>query len=387
MSGFSPFPHPWVMVPPLLSMVYDEEAVILLKRWMNESVAEFEGPLESITFFRPLKRGVPDLAGKLGALVATSLPRDQIILGVDAGSPEEIFCEEFRRAHPERVIDVVRCVAGGAVNPKIAKLVQMEPVARHGAWLLSDSEMIFEPGFLEAFRREWQVRGSAALTAGYRFVNLHSWPQRCDAVHILLTLWPGLAMIRPFGKVNLTLGACTLFRAEALRAVGGWAAFGRDLGEDQRMGAALAKAGMTVHLSRHVATLDSDPMTWTDYWRHQRRAAVTYRAANPAGFAGMLVTYGPLWALISMLLFPEPTLVFYFVFVTAIRGWRIWKTARVLQFPVAGLAVSSTIASGMEVLCWVLSWFPARVWWSGRWWRVDFRGRFSHEVPAMEPPR
>ena len=387
MSGLLLVPHGWALIVPGLSMVYDEMAVNCLQLWMDAPVPEFAGPLEAITFFRPLKRGVPDLRSKLGTLAATSLPEDQIILGVDAGSEEEALCEEFRRAHPERVIDVVRCLPGGAVNPKIAKLAQMQPIARHGAWLLSDSEMIFEPGFLEGFRREWQARDVAALTAGYRFVNLRSWPQRCDAVHVLLTLWPGLALVRRFGKVHLTLGACTLFRADALRAAGGWVAFGRDLGEDQRIGAALAKAGETVHLSRHVATLDSDPMTWGDYWRHQRRAAVTYRAANPAGFAGMLVTYGPLWALFSMVLFPEPILVFAFVFVTAVRTWRIWKTARVLNFPVAGLAVSSMVASVVEALCWVLSWFPTRVWWSGRWWRVDFRGRFSSDGKPTEAPR
>ena len=147
------------------------------------------------TFFRPLKRGVPDLRGKLETLVATSLPEDQIILGVDAGSEEETLCEEFRRAYPERAIDVVRCLPDGAVNPKISKLVQMQSVAQHDAWLLSDSEVIFPPGFLEGFRREWQARGGTALTAAYRFVNLRSWPQRCDALGVLLALWPGLALV------------------------------------------------------------------------------------------------------------------------------------------------------------------------------------------------
>jgi hypothetical protein len=274
---------------------------------------------------------------------------------------------------------------GEAVNPKIAKLVQMQPIARHSAWLLSDSEMICEPGFLEAFRREWQARGAAALTAGYRFVNLRSWPQRCDAVHILLTLWPGLALVRRFGKVNLTLGACTLFRAGALKSIGGWAAFGRDLGEDQRIGAALTTAGEAVYLSRHVATLDSDPMTWGEYWRHQRRAAVTYRAANPAGFAGMFVTYGPLWAFLCTIVFPEPMPIFVFVFAVVIRGWRVRRVAKDLNFRVPGLLLNTVIASVVEALCWALSWFPSRVWWSGRWWRVDFRGRFSREATAADP--
>jgi hypothetical protein len=49
--------------------------------------------------------------------------------------------------------------------------------------------------------------------------------------------------------------------------------------------------------------------------------------------------------------------------------------ARVLDFAVPGMPACFPVVGAMEALCWALSWFLTRVWWSGRWWRVNFRGK------------
>ena len=367
----------WLLLVPFTSAIYDIVADAALRCWMNEPVQNSGRTIEPVTFFRPLKPGVPRLREKLEMLLQASLAEDQILFGVEAGSEEETICEEVRRAFSECDVMVVRCEPDRAINPKISKLVQMVPLARHASWLLSDSEALFPPGFLQALREEWQAHEVAALTTAYRFVNLASWPQRCDALGVLLGLWPGLSLVRRYGRVNFTLGACTLFRREALAAIGGWEAFGKDLAEDQRLGAALVQSGRKIRLSRQVATLDSEAISWGDYWRHQRRVAVTYRAANPAGFAGVLLTFGPVWSVLCLAAFPEPRLLLAALLASIFRGLRVWRAARMLEFPVLGMTAALWIASFVEALCWALSWFSRRVWWSGRWWRVGFRGELS----------
>jgi ceramide glucosyltransferase len=215
------------------------------------------------------------------------------------------------------------------------------------------------------------------LTTPYRFVNLATWPQRCDAMGVLLGLWPGIALLRRYGRIRLTLGACTLFRREALLAAGGWEAFGEALGEDQKLGEMLAKWKEGIRLSRQVATLDSDAMSWRDYWRHQRRVAVTYRAAHPLGYAGVLFTFGPVWSLVCLTFSPTAPMAIATVLTMVLRGWRVSQTARLLAAPTSGMAGALVAASGVEAVCWLLSWFTRRVWWSGRWWRVGFRGGLS----------
>ncbi|MEP6672860.1 MAG: glycosyltransferase [Chthoniobacter sp.] len=384
MSGLIPGRNGWFLIVLGAGVLYDVLASIALRHWLRDPAPRCTDPIVPITFFRPLKRGVPRLREKLEALVASSLAGDQILFGVDPDTEEEALCAEVQRAFPQRDIAVVRCAPGAAVNPKISKVVQMEAPARHAAWLLSDSEVIFDPEFVDAFRREWQAEAGAALTAAYRFANTVSGPQCCDALAVLLGLWPGLALVRRFGDVKFTLGACTLVRRDGLAEVGGWRAFGDMLAEDHQLGAALAKAGQRIRLSRQIATLDSDAMSWTDYWRHQRRVAVTYRAASPVGFAGMVITQGLVWCLVACLIWPpESSVLIVFSGAVLIRTWRLQGMAGALKFhfPWPWIWMGLPPSSVMETVCWVLSWLSSRVWWSGRWWRVGIRGALS-PVPS-----
>ena len=348
--------------------------------WLAERSQPPVAPVPPITFLRPLKRGVPGLRLKLESLVQAAGARDQIVIGVDEGSEEAVLAEEVRAHFPDREIVVVPCAPGAALNPKISKLAQMEVHARHGHWLLSDSEAMLDAEFLAAFREEWAASGADVLTAGYRFRNLHTWPQRLDAAAVLLTLWPGLALVRRQGKVCFTLGACTAMRRGDVAAVGGWQAFASDLAEDNRLGAAFAAAGKAVRLSAHVATLDSDPLSWRDYWRHQRRVAVTYRASNPAGFGGMIFTQ--IWPWCALLAVVSPAEGFgywnacgFLTLMLVIRTVAAHETARVLDFRVPWLPLLVPVATLVESLCWFASWGSRSVWWGGRRWRVSFRGR------------
>ena len=364
-----------------------------VRRWLAErpprAVPDTELP--PLTLLRPLKAGVPALREKLEALVQAMRPGDQLVLGVDEGADEMSACAAIRAAFPEREIVVASCRADAALNPKISKLVQMAPHARHGHWILSDSESVIEAAWLEAFRREWLASGADVLTAGYRFVNLATWPQRLDAAAALLGLWPGLAMVRRFGRVDFTLGACTGLQRGDLELIGGWAAIGDFLAEDNRFGAALAKAGRTIRLSAQVATLDSDPLTWRDYWRHQRRVAVTYRVCNPSGFAGMILTNGLFAGGLLIALAPGDRMglgmcALFAVLIQLARWLWFRDLGKALRFPIPWLFPVMLAASAVEIVCWCAAWCDRRVWWAGRHWRVSRAGRLSvREVrPASE---
>ena len=357
-----------------------------VRAWLAEAAVAESGraDLPPLSILRPLKAGVPALRAKLDALVAAMRPGDQLVLGADEGSAEMAVCAALRETFPTHGIHVVGCHAGAALNPKISKLVQMTPHARHAHWLLSDSEALIDATWLDAFRREWQTSGADVLTAGYRFVNLATWPQRLDAAAVLCGLWLGLAMVRRFGRVDFTLGACTAFRRTDVETAGGWAAFGDFLAEDNRFGAALAKAGRTIRLSAQVATLDSDPLTWRDYWRHQRRVAVTYRVCNPAGFAGMLFANGivisTLLPVIALNGHGAAWLVPLFVLTGQFARWLCFRALeKTLRFPIPWLFPVMLAASAVEIACWCAAWCDRRVWWAGRRWRVSRAGRLRPE--------
>ena len=368
--------------------LYAFVAMLLLWFWRREATARAVAAAElpPIALLRPLKMGVPSLREKLEVLVGAMRPGDQLVLGADEDSDEMSVCLALRAAFSEREICVVSCRAGAALNPKISKLVQMSPQARHGRWVLSDSEAMVDAAWLDAFRREWLASGADALTAGYRFVNLTTWPQRLDAAAVLLGLWPGLAVLQQSKRIHFTLGACTGFHRSDLEAVGGWAAFGDFLAEDNRLGAALAKAGRTIRLSAQVATLDCDPLTWRSYWRHQRRVAVTYRVCKPAGFAAMIVMNGLVaslaWTLLAVLgpkSIPIIRPLLCIVIIQFLRCAFFRGTGKVLRFPIPWLFPVMLAADAVEIACWCAAWCDRRVWWAGRRWRVSRTGRLTPE--------
>jgi len=360
----------------VVSTVYYIASARLLRRWLAQrrAVENGDAALPPVTFFRPLKAGVPDLRTKLESMVPAMQPDDQLLIGVEAGSAEEAVAAEAARAFSEKEIVVICCEPGRALNPKVSKLVQMAEHARHEHWILSDSEAVLGAEFLRSFRHEW--RQCDVLTAGYRFDGARTWPQRLDAAAILLTLWPGLAVLGNRGPLRLTLGACTGFRCVDLAAIGGWAAFGDALAEDCRLGVALAASGRKILLSREVVTLASDPLTWSDYWRHQRRVAITYRVSNPLGFAGAWLTQGVTAAFILACLHPAHLWSWaLFSIVWAARVLSAQAMSQRLVFPFPDPWLSVLPASFVETTCWALSWASRSVWWGGTCWRIGRDGR------------
>ncbi len=325
-----------------------------------------------LTLWRALKGGVPDLDGKLEALVRGSRAGDQILLGADAGSTEFAACQALRTRHSERLISVVACERDRTPNPKISKFIQMAPLAKHAHWLLTDSEAMPDADFIESFRREWHASRADVQTVGYRFANLRNFPQALDACPALLTLWPGLMLA---GKITFTLGACIGVKADDIHSIGGWESLSRDLAEDHQLGAKLTARGHTVRLSRSVLTLDSDPMTWGDYLRHQHRVAVTYRAATPAGALGLPVLHTLGFAILAVALHPP-----FWNWAMLIAVLRIGNAAMfsgMLRFPILILPLAVLLSTLVETVMWIVAWLPSRVWWAGRWRCVSWRGRLT----------
>ena len=357
-------------------------ASLYLGEWQREKlgadVADTKSP--PLTLLRPIKAGVPALREKLMELARAMRAGDRLVLGVDDASPEAEIADSVRAEFAEREIAVVRCRPGAALNPKISKLVQMEPATVGEHLVLSDSESRIDAAWLDAFRREWAASGADAMTCGYRFAGGTSWVQALDAAPTLFSLWPGLMFVRRFGRVNFTLGACTGLRRNDLASVGGWAAFAEELAEDNRLGAALAKAGRTIRLSQQVATLESDPQTWRDFWRHQRRVAVTYRVCNPAGFAGMIFTHSA-WVGILLAALPpiEPewrwTWLVMWVAVQLTRRLSFRDFAKTIGFSRTRLLSTMLVSDAVESVCWFLAWISPTVWWSGKRWRISRGGK------------
>jgi ceramide glucosyltransferase len=311
-----------------------------------------------VTFFRPVKPGTPGLREKLALLASCAGEEDQILVGVSG--------EEDRRiADSVPGIEVVAGGEPGIPNPKVAKLIRMAPLARHGHWILSDSEAILGRDLSDALRAEWG--GVGLLTAGYRFSGTASWPQRLEQAALLASFWPGLA----FAKREFALGALVAVRADSVRRIGGWEALGHFLAEDFQLGNRVARAGEPVRLSRHILPLESDPMGWGDWFFHQLRVAATLRACAPAGWAATPITHGVAPAALLAALAPGES--WRWGVLAAALGARIACAAqnrRTLGAELRGLPLAAAAVSLLETFFWAASWLVRSVRWGGATFRL-----------------
>ncbi len=354
----------------LASIAYWFLSVAWLRRFFR-GASQDNVAAPPVTFFRPLKAGVHDLSGKLHTFVQETREGDQILLGVEACSEEARISSELVRAFPARDIAVVQCERWTASNPKVAKLLQMAPEARHEHWIVLDGEFVAERGWLGRFRSEWSRTGKDAFTAGYYFAGIRTFVQALDAAPILLTLWPGLSAAMRQGNIGFMLGAVMALKQSDLEMIGGWERFSDELAEDNRLGVALTEAGRSVGLSREIATLASDSLNWREYWQHQRRVAVTYRICNPAGFAGMICTHGVSFACLLVLLnLWSPAAWALLVATIVCRIWTGKRLGKLLRWHAPFFLPAVLAASVVETVCWAGAWFSTSLWWAGRPWRV-----------------
>lgn len=385
-----------LLVPVLFSLVYWGLTCGLLARWVamgRESRAEGtdgENPREPVFFLRPIKRGVPALEVKVRALLASTRPGDHV--GFAVSDPGDLACcRAACEAVPPGVTTSVLMIAPLATgaqpgNPKIAKLMRLMESAGPDAperIIVTDSEALLEPGWLDRFRTQWETGGADAITAGYRFVGARRWPEQLDHLPALLTLWPGLLVSEMAARdrgLPLTLGACTGVKRSDLDALGGWEALLPFLAEDHRLGVQLAASGKRVALADRLLTLDSDPMGWADWMRHQHRVAVTYRVCQPAGVLGMVLTHGVSWALLFALCrFTAPGAWLLLLSVVAVRVASASFQARLLGFPLprgnVRRVASITLASLAETFFWLVAWLPLPVRWGTHSYRLGSGGR------------
>jgi ceramide glucosyltransferase len=135
-------------------------------------------------------------------------------------------------------------------------------------------------------------RGAAAPTLG----------SRLETLGISTDFVPGVLSARFLEKgLHFGLGSTLAFRRRDLAAIGGFEAVLDYLADDYELGRRIAATGRRVELSPATVTTFLPAYTVREFFRHQLRWSRTIRDARRWGYAGLLFTFGPAWALLTLL--------------------------------------------------------------------------------------
>jgi ceramide glucosyltransferase len=234
----------------------------------------------------------------------------ELLFGVGSlDDPAAVAVIALKAEFPERAIRLVECPERLGTNGKVSTLVQLARHALYDILLINDSDITVGPHYLEGvvccFAPAAQDAGKppvGLVTALFRGRAHGTLPSRFEALAISTDFIPSVLLSKLLERgVHYGLGSTLAVRREALEKAGGLLALVDQLADDYEMGVRVEQAGYRILLSSEVVETSVPAYTWRGFFDHQVRWMRTVRDARPAGYSGLIFTYGLMWALLNVL--------------------------------------------------------------------------------------
>ena len=209
-----------------------------------------------------------------------------------------------------------------------------------------------------------------------------------SAMAIDYHFFPSVLLGLRVGRGQPCVGATMAFRAEALAAIGGFAAFAAYLADDHAIGAAVRRTGLRVDVARHVVEHRCLESSARQLVQHELRWARTIRAIDPWCFAGSAVTHPLAFALAAALLRGFDAAGWAAIALALLCRLALqWQVDRVVR-PGAGLSAARlALAPGRDILSFLVycaSFAMNAVVWRGHRYRIRGDGTMV-ELKKVSP--
>src|SRR6266699_1022821 len=144
----------------MLGVLYNVTAAILVLRFPNPSKPE-HGSCPAVTILKPLHGNEPGLFWRLASFCRQDYPTAvQLVCGTDSEADPAIDVVKLLAAtHPSIQVDLKIDARQHGTNRKVSNLINMLSMARHGLIIISDSDIVVEPQFLDRAVSELQNTG------------------------------------------------------------------------------------------------------------------------------------------------------------------------------------------------------------------------------------
>ena len=384
----------------------------------------------AVTLLKPLKGCEPATEDCLRSWFAQEYTgRVQILFGV--ASADDPVCEVVRKLQldfPGIDSQLVVCGPLRGANAKVAKLVELERLAKHELLIVSDADVRVPPDLLanivEPLRDKAPVsdrataatphpdvhasQGRARLSSARR-VGWWGWWRRAEdrralpggpcglvncfyclanpttramqweAVAINADFWSQVLQAQSLKPLDFALGAVMALRRKQLEEIGGFAALADCLADDYQLGNRMARRGNRIALSTVVVECWSAPMDWAAVWKHQLRWARTIRVCQPAAYFFSILSNATLWPLLWLAVRPSAISL-----VAALVCWGLRIAAalnfqsRLLRAPTvtrhSPIAVApwwmALLKDLLQAVIWLLAFAGNRIEWRGERMRL-----------------
>ena len=276
-------------------------------------------PQPPLTLLKPLKGCDPATEDCLRSWFAQHYTRPiQILFGVAAA--DDPVCGIVRKLLREFPTADAQLVVGNPLpgaNAKVAKLAELEHLAKYDLLVISDADVRVPPDFLanivtplcevplaHPMGEGLGVRACGLVCCFYRLANPTTLAMQWEAIAVNADFWSQVLQSQSLKPLDFALGAVMAIRRRQLQEIGGFAPLVDCLADDYQLGNRIARRGHAIALSPVVVECWSAPMGWADVWKHQLRWARTIRVCQSAPYFFSLLSNATLWPLLWLIVRP-----------------------------------------------------------------------------------
>jgi ceramide glucosyltransferase len=293
----------------LLSASYTAFALFRLVTFRLPKPAEGD-ELPRVTVLKPLSGLELLLEENLTTFCEQDYPHYQTIFSVDDRSdPAAVVAQRVIDSHP--ACDA-RLVAGSGAtslaNPKIKNLIAAMPYVSGEIVVISDSDMRADSRYLRGVVAPFSDARVGGVTAMYGAFSTPPLASRLGALAVNDSFIPSVLVASTFGPLRYCFGATMAVRKSVLDQIGGIAAIGKTLADDYTLGLLVRAAGYRMAVAGTIPLTLVSESTLHDLLVREVRWARTVRSVEPFGYAGTIITYPLLFALLNLLFAPRPWL-------------------------------------------------------------------------------
>jgi ceramide glucosyltransferase len=245
----------------------------------------------------------PGLESYLETFFTQDYPEYEILFCArDASDPGLETARRVAARHPE--IPVRFLSTGGQpdyINDKVISMEKMEAEAAHDIFVISDSDVRVEPGYLRAVALPFADPNVGGMCCLYRGVAVEGglW-SRLEAVGMSVEMSAGVLAARSMEGMQFTLGPAMAFRRETIRQMGGFRVTADYCADDFVLGNETHKLGQTVVLSHHAIDHMVLHANFIGSLKHQVRWMKSTRFSRPKGHFGTALTFAMPFAVLAL---------------------------------------------------------------------------------------
>jgi ceramide glucosyltransferase len=261
------------------------------------------GSQPAITILKPLHTAEPGLEARLDALCRQDYDGPvQILCGArDPGAPAVSLVRAMQRRRPDERIELHVDSRQHGRNGKVSNLINMLPRIRHDTIVLSDSDIVVEPGYLRGIAALLARPRVGAVTCLYHGIGGKGLWARLSALAINTNFLPQAITGLALKVTKPCFGATIAMPRSTLDRIGGFAPFADDLADDYAIGLAVRSTGYDVVTAPFLVGHRCFEGSLRQLMRHQIRVARTIKSIDPIGYTGTIITHPLPLALLGML--------------------------------------------------------------------------------------